>query len=153
MQNWYLIIIALFFENRKTRDIPVWHDLVCVWGLQEVALVCVNGLHNSDLFLTLLGCGGCTMTCWTCVCTLATCGGACCKHSLNQYLGDKDKRYFIHSSIYYRSKWRDIHNLFTIFLKENWTQHIRETEKLVLIILPQLSNLDWFEKWYMYRTL
>lgn len=37
------------------RSVPVWHSLFCVWGLHEVALVCVIGLHNNALFFRSLG--------------------------------------------------------------------------------------------------
>ena len=41
--------------KKSTRNKPVWHSLFWVCGLQEVALVCVMGLHNKALFFKSLG--------------------------------------------------------------------------------------------------
>lgn len=42
-------------KNKIKPRIPVWHSLFWVCGLQEVALVCVMGLHNRALFFKSLG--------------------------------------------------------------------------------------------------
>ena len=54
--------------------LPVWHSLVCVWGRQEVALVCTKGLQSRDLFFTCLGGGGWMMIC-CCTGRLPACAG------------------------------------------------------------------------------
>lgn len=45
----------LLYNGLEIKYIPVWHSLFCVWGLHEVALVCVIGLHNNALFFRSLG--------------------------------------------------------------------------------------------------
>jgi hypothetical protein len=47
----------------KRRHIPVCVLFVIEWGLQDVALVCINGLHSNALLRNSFGAGGATITC------------------------------------------------------------------------------------------
>lgn len=49
-------------EKIQTWDSPVWLPFITVCGRHDVALVCINGLHNSALFLTCFGGEGWTIT-------------------------------------------------------------------------------------------